>query len=128
MGVAAMTLNPGEYAIHGTNAPNSIGHYASYGCIRMHNADIMDLYQRVDVGALVMVCDDLGAPERIRTPLGGRIEHQRHEQDQAGVAVGAKYPQARFRIVDVDANDLPGEMRRERRAARARTPAPAWAA
>ncbi len=42
MGVAAMTLNPGEYAIHGTNAPNSIGRYASYGCIRMHNADIMD--------------------------------------------------------------------------------------
>jgi lipoprotein-anchoring transpeptidase ErfK/SrfK len=55
MGVAAMTLNPGEYAIHGTNAPNSIGHYASYGCIRMHNSDIMDLYQRVDVGARVVV-------------------------------------------------------------------------
>ena len=55
MGVAAMTLNPGQYAIHGTKAPNSIGHYASYGCIRMHNADIMDLYQRVDVGARVVV-------------------------------------------------------------------------
>ena len=55
MEIAAMILNPGEYAIHGTNAPNSIGHYASYGCIRMHNADIMDLYQRVDVGALVVV-------------------------------------------------------------------------
>jgi len=55
MGVAAMTLNPGEYAIHGTNAPNSIGHFASYGCIRMHNSDIMDLYQRVDVGTPVVV-------------------------------------------------------------------------
>ena len=55
MGVAALTLNPGEYAIHGTNAPNSIGRYASYGCIRMHNTDIMDLYQRVDVGARVIV-------------------------------------------------------------------------
>jgi len=55
MGVAAMTLNPGEFAIHGTNAPNSIGHFASYGCIRMHNHDIMDLYQRVDVGTAVVV-------------------------------------------------------------------------
>jgi lipoprotein-anchoring transpeptidase ErfK/SrfK len=35
MGVAALTLTPGDYAIHGTNAPNSIGRYASYGCIRM---------------------------------------------------------------------------------------------
>jgi lipoprotein-anchoring transpeptidase ErfK/SrfK len=55
MGVAAMTLNPGEYAIHGTNTPSSIGHFASYGCIRMHNHDIMDLYQRVDVGTPVVV-------------------------------------------------------------------------
>jgi lipoprotein-anchoring transpeptidase ErfK/SrfK len=55
MGVAAMTLDPGEYAIHGTNAPNSIGRPASYGCIRMYNEDILDLYQRVDVGARVVV-------------------------------------------------------------------------
>ena len=44
MGVAAMTLSGGgEYAIHGTNNPSSIGGYVSYGCIRMHNSDIMDL-------------------------------------------------------------------------------------
>ena len=55
MGAAAMTLNPGEYAIHGTNAPSSIGRFASYGCIRMHNHDIMDLYRRVDVGTQVVV-------------------------------------------------------------------------
>jgi lipoprotein-anchoring transpeptidase ErfK/SrfK len=55
MGAAAMTLNGGEYAIHGTNNPNSIGHFASYGCIRMHNRDILDLYSRVDVGTPVVV-------------------------------------------------------------------------
>ena len=55
MGAAAMTLNPGEYAIHGTNAPGSIGQFASYGCIRMHNHDVMDLYQRVNVGTRVVV-------------------------------------------------------------------------
>lgn len=55
MGAAAMTLSGGdEYAIHGTNAPGSIGGFVSYGCIRMHNADIMDLFQRVGVGTPVL--------------------------------------------------------------------------
>ena len=47
MGVAAMTLAGGEYAIHGTNRPDSIGRPVSYGCIRMHNEHIADLIQRV---------------------------------------------------------------------------------
>jgi lipoprotein-anchoring transpeptidase ErfK/SrfK len=56
MGVAAMTLSGGgEYAIHGTNNPGSIGGFVSFGCIRMHNSDIMDLYRRVDVGTRVVV-------------------------------------------------------------------------
>ncbi len=56
MGVAAMTLSGGgEYAIHGTNRPNSVGGFVSYGCIRMLNADISDLYQRVSVGTPVVV-------------------------------------------------------------------------
>jgi len=55
MGVAAMTLAGGEYAIHGTNTPGSIGGFVSYGCIRMYNQDIMDLYGRVSVGTAVVV-------------------------------------------------------------------------
>ena len=55
MGVAAMTLAGGEYAIHGTNVPNSIGGFVSYGCIRMYNADILDLYGRVGFGTPVIV-------------------------------------------------------------------------
>jgi lipoprotein-anchoring transpeptidase ErfK/SrfK len=55
MGAAAMTLAGGEYAIHGTNVPSSIGGFVSYGCIRMYNADIIDLYQRVGVGTQVVV-------------------------------------------------------------------------
>ena len=55
MGVAAMTLAGGEYAIHGTNEPGSIGHFVSHGCIRMYNADITDLYGRVNVGTAVVV-------------------------------------------------------------------------
>jgi len=55
MGAAAMTLSGGEYAIHGTNAPGSVGHFVSHGCIRMFNQDIMDLYERVSYGATVVV-------------------------------------------------------------------------
>src|SRR6185295_2962448 len=55
MGVAAMTLAGGEYAIHGTNVPGSVGGFVSYGCIRMLNDDISDLYQRVSVGTTVTV-------------------------------------------------------------------------
>jgi lipoprotein-anchoring transpeptidase ErfK/SrfK len=55
MGVAALTLNGGDYAIHGTNEPGSIGGFVSYGCIRMFNHDITDLYGRVGVGTPVIV-------------------------------------------------------------------------
>jgi len=55
MGAAAMTLNVDQYAIHGTNDPGSIGGFVSFGCIRMHNRDILDLYKRVKVGTKVVV-------------------------------------------------------------------------
>ena len=55
MGIAALTLSGGEYAIHGTNMPGSVGGFVSYGCIRMYNQDIADLYERVGVGTTVIV-------------------------------------------------------------------------
>jgi lipoprotein-anchoring transpeptidase ErfK/SrfK len=55
MGAAALTLAGGQYAIHGTNNPGSIGGYVSYGCIRMYNADVLDLYGRVGFGTTVVV-------------------------------------------------------------------------
>jgi len=55
MGAAALTLSAGEYAIHGTNNPGSIGGFVSYGCIRMYNADVLDLYGRVGFGTPVIV-------------------------------------------------------------------------
>lgn len=55
MGAAALMLRDGEYAIHGTNRPSSIGNSVTYGCIRMFNEDIIHLYQRVSVGTEVVV-------------------------------------------------------------------------
>jgi lipoprotein-anchoring transpeptidase ErfK/SrfK len=56
MGAAALTLSGGgQYAIHGTNNPSSVGGFVSHGCIRMHNEDIMDLYEHVSLGTTVVV-------------------------------------------------------------------------
>ncbi len=56
MGAAALTLARHQVAIHGTTVSmrRSIGTAASYGCIRMYNEDVVDLIQRVNVGALVI--------------------------------------------------------------------------
>ena len=55
LGPRALVLAADEYAIHGTNHPETIGTKASYGCIRMYNKHIMDLFQRVSVGTPVVV-------------------------------------------------------------------------
>lgn len=56
MGAAALLLSGGgQYAIHGTNNPRSIGGFVSYGCIRMFNEDVLDLYGRVSIGTTVTV-------------------------------------------------------------------------
>jgi lipoprotein-anchoring transpeptidase ErfK/SrfK len=55
LGVAALTMRDGVYAIHGTNNPASIGHFVSHGCIRMYNRDIRELYQFVSIGTPVVV-------------------------------------------------------------------------
>ena len=43
------------YRIHGTNQPEWIGHAISSGCIRLTNEDVIDLYSRVTMGAIVVV-------------------------------------------------------------------------
>lgn len=55
MGAAVLGLDRGNYAIHGTNNPSSIGKFVSHGCIRMYNRDIVDLYRRVHLGTDVYV-------------------------------------------------------------------------
>ncbi|MEM7288987.1 MAG: L,D-transpeptidase [Pseudomonadota bacterium] len=56
MGAAELLISGGgQYAIHGTNRPGSIGGFVSYGCIRMYNKDILDLYSRVGVGTRITV-------------------------------------------------------------------------
>jgi lipoprotein-anchoring transpeptidase ErfK/SrfK len=55
LGARAMYLGNTVYRIHGTNAPETIGHAVSSGCFRLVNDDVADLYDRVAVGAHVIV-------------------------------------------------------------------------
>ena len=50
LGVRALYLGSSTYRIHGTDAPWTIGTAVSKGCIRLYNADVLDLYPRVSVG------------------------------------------------------------------------------
>jgi len=55
LGARAMYIGNTEYRIHGSNEPDTIGQAVSSGCIRMTNEDVTDLYERVRVGAKVVV-------------------------------------------------------------------------
>ncbi len=55
LGARALYLGSSLYRIHGTNEPHTIGQNVSSGCIRMMNEDVSDLYDRVKVGARVVV-------------------------------------------------------------------------
>lgn len=55
LGARAMYLGNTLYRIHGSNAPWTIGHEVSSGCIRMRNEDVIELYDQVKVGTKVVV-------------------------------------------------------------------------
>ena len=55
LGARAMYLGTTVYRIHGTNRPDTIGTAVSSGCFRLKNEDVKDLYERVKVGAKVVV-------------------------------------------------------------------------
>jgi len=55
LGARALYLGSSMFRIHGTNEPETIGQNVSSGCIRMMNDDVIDLYDRVRVGAKVII-------------------------------------------------------------------------
>jgi lipoprotein-anchoring transpeptidase ErfK/SrfK len=69
MGARALYLYAGGqdtlYRIHGTNQPGWIGHAISSGCIRLTNEDVIDLYPRVKMGAIVVVLGPKQGTSRI---------------------------------------------------------------
>ena len=55
LGARAMYLGSTLYRIHGSNEPETIGQAVSSGCFRMTNEDVVDLYNRVSIGTVVVV-------------------------------------------------------------------------
>jgi lipoprotein-anchoring transpeptidase ErfK/SrfK len=62
------------FRIHGTNQPEYIGQAISSGCIRMTNEDVIDLYNRVKMGAIVVVL----APQEGDSPFNPRVASANH--------------------------------------------------
>jgi lipoprotein-anchoring transpeptidase ErfK/SrfK len=87
MGARGLYLYQGSkdtlFRIHGTNQPEFIGRAISSGCIRMTNEDVIDLYNRVKIGAIVGVLSpkqsDLPAPPRPSTLGTGRSKRTQNE-------------------------------------------------
>jgi len=103
LGARAMYLGNTLFRIHGTNAPSTIGQRVSSGCVRLTNEDVSDLYDRVTLGAKVVVLPDSGrrapanvasapAPRQIAQPAP-RIE-QRYEPRYEEPVVYAPRPLA----------------------------------
>jgi lipoprotein-anchoring transpeptidase ErfK/SrfK len=55
LGARALYIGSTVYRIHGSNEPETIGQESSWGCFRMRNQDVIDLYDRIEVGAKVIV-------------------------------------------------------------------------
>src|SRR6516164_7136920 len=78
LGARAMYLGGTIYRIHGTNQPSTIGGQVSSGCIRMVNDDVIDLYNRVNVGAKVIVLPaERGADASARSRSGASLAANR---------------------------------------------------
>jgi lipoprotein-anchoring transpeptidase ErfK/SrfK len=74
LGARALYLGHSEYRIHGTNDPTTIGHHVSSGCIRLTNADVMDLFGRVGVGTKVVVLPQTARDARGTHAAAARAE------------------------------------------------------
>jgi lipoprotein-anchoring transpeptidase ErfK/SrfK len=86
LGARAMYIGGTQYRIHGTNNPASIGKHVSSGCIRMTNDNAIDLYNRVKVGAKVIVLPQSGAPTReVKSPVQKRQAQNWRAEAQAAI-------------------------------------------
>lgn len=62
----------GGYGIHGTNRPSSIGTAASHGCVRMYNADVIEVYDKTPVGTPVNIIGEVYTGHLLKTGCQGK--------------------------------------------------------
>ncbi|MDO8878142.1 MAG: L,D-transpeptidase [Pseudolabrys sp.] len=103
LGARALYLGTSEYRIHGTNDPTTIGQNVSSGCIRLTNEDVTDLYERVQVGAKVIV---LPQTTEARVPA----QRQQTVQQVSMTSSYAAEPAPRRQIVSTWASIRPANL------------------
>ncbi|UWU93219.1 L,D-transpeptidase [Bradyrhizobium sp. CB1015] len=103
LGARAMYLGETEYRIHGTNKPETIGKRVSSGCIRLTNEDVVDLYERVKVGAKVIVLPTNAArrPSQGAPPDAASRSPDPASPSNRPSATNAQMPSAGPRIAEV---------------------------
>jgi lipoprotein-anchoring transpeptidase ErfK/SrfK len=94
LGARAMYLGNTEYRIHGTNDPTTIGKRVSSGCIRLTNANVEDLYNRVTVGTKVIVLPDNGYQARRSEPVREHLSRRSSHRVSMTLASDAPLPPA----------------------------------
>jgi lipoprotein-anchoring transpeptidase ErfK/SrfK len=82
LGARALYLGHTVFRIHGTNQPETIGHAVSSGCIRLDNSDVIDLYNRVKVGAKVVVKQSAHSPDPVVSETADEAKHDRVAMDR----------------------------------------------
>ena len=86
VGTRWLGLSQKGYGIHGTNAPGSIGHAASHGCIRLRNSDVERLFTMVQVGDTVKIRGE--RDEEVAQIFGALDDKLLAEASQAHLAEG----------------------------------------
>jgi lipoprotein-anchoring transpeptidase ErfK/SrfK len=83
LGARAMYIAGTQYRIHGTNAPATIGKHVSSGCIRLANEDVIDLYNRVQIDAKVIVLPQTAVAQVKHASLANAYAPQVHSRAEA---------------------------------------------
>jgi hypothetical protein len=83
-----------QYRIHGTNAPSTIGRQVSSGCIRLTNEDVIDLFNRVQIGSKVIVLPQTAVAKSQRALLAHAYAPQ--PQSQAQMTWSSIRPSGRY--------------------------------
>jgi len=93
LGARAMYIGGTEYRIHGTNDPTTIGKNVSSGCIRLTNEDVEDLYDRVQIGAKVVVLP-MTQPATVAKSHAPAVARQAQAQPESMTSSYAPSPQS----------------------------------
>jgi lipoprotein-anchoring transpeptidase ErfK/SrfK len=88
LGTRWLGLSQKGYGIHGTNAPRSVGHAASHGCIRLRNRDMDKLFSLVRVGDAVVIRGE--RDDQIAEIFGGNFDDSTVAQNETAAETGGR--------------------------------------